>query len=85
MEIKKEKLHAIFDYDKKVEQIAQNIFDRIDEEEEDLSQAIIDAVDAELFYTANQWAIIAYYSEPNAPMALNDAIQSFIDDLVKVA
>ena len=85
MEIKQEKLHEVFGYGE-VAHIAQNVFDRIDEEEEeDLSQAIIDAVDAELIYTNDQWAVIAYYSEPTVPMAFDEAVQSFIDDLVEVA
>lgn len=42
MEIKQEKLHEVFGYGE-VAQIARNVFDRIDEEEEeDLSQDIID-------------------------------------------
>ena len=85
MEINQEKLHVVFGYGE-VAQIAQNVLNRIDEEEEtDLSQAIIDAVYSELIYTSDQWAVIAYYSEPEAPMAFDEAVQLFIDDLVEVA
>ena len=85
MEINLNKITDVFGYGE-VATIARNVFNRIDDEEiADMLQAIIDAVDAELIYTADQWAVIAYYSEPDAPMAFDEAVQSFINDLVEVA
>lgn len=67
MKIKKnsEKINQVFGQCD-IREIADNVLSRIDGEEdyEDSYEAINDAMDCELIYTDDIWAIIKYYCTP---------------------
>lgn len=63
--------------------IAYSIAERVDEEEnEDRKEALSQAMDDELIYTADQWEVIAGYSSPAEPMTLAEAAEEFFIDIL---
>jgi hypothetical protein len=63
--------------------IAENVLSRIDadEIEKDPYEAVLQAMDDELIYTEDQWAMIEYYCTPqNADF--NGAWEDFANDLM---
>lgn len=66
-----------------ISRIARDVLERIDDDETDAIEAVGQAMDDELIYTADQWAIIAYYSEPSDPKSFADACEEFMQDLLE--
>lgn len=69
-----------------IQDIADLIYLRIDEDEvndsNDLYDAIIDALNDEVIYYNQQWTILEFYCLPQ-DANWNDAIELFIDDLLQ--
>lgn len=71
----------------KTEDVAKAVIDRIDEthiaEGESLEDAIREALDAEMIYDDDRWAVIANYSDPDSPLTYAEAEEPFFDDLLQ--
>lgn len=76
------KITEVFGY-REISNIARRILERIDEDETDASEAVSQAMDDELIYTEDQWAVIAYYSDPSDPKNLSEACEEFFGDLLE--
>lgn len=76
------KITEVFGY-REISNIARRILERIDEDETDASEAVSQAMDDELIYTEDQWAVIAYYSDPESPKNLSEACEEFFGDLLE--
>lgn len=65
--------------------IAYNVFERVDSEtaDEDIGDAIIDALNDELIYYSDQWEVVAAYSSPDEPLSISEASELFLDDLMQ--
>lgn len=63
--------------------IAKACAGRMDDGCEDVSDELWRAMDDEIIYTEDQWALIAYYSEPSDPMTLAQAFDEFHADVMK--
>lgn len=83
MKINKERLAEKFGWTKMLK-IVISVLERIDEENDDLSQEIIDAVDNDLIYTDDQWEVISFYSTPDDPISFGEAAQMLVDDITEV-
>ena len=72
----------------KAEDVAKAVIDRIDEaqiaEGQSLEDAIKDALDLEMIYDDDKWAIVANYSDPDDPMGYGEAEELFLNDLLQV-
>lgn len=70
-----------------MQEIAESVFNRIDDEEvkneDDLYDAIMSELDNELFYYYQQWAILEFYCLPKEAN-YDEAIEEFINDLFNV-
>lgn len=82
MKIILDKITENFGYGE-ISNIARRILERIDEDETDASEAVSQAMDDELIYTEDQWAVIAYYSDPSDPKNLSEACEEFFGDLLE--
>lgn len=82
MEILLSKITEVFGYGE-ISNIARNILERIDEDETDAGEAVSQAMDDELIYTADQWTVIAYYSDPSDPKSFSEACEDFYGDLLE--
>lgn len=76
------KITEVFGY-REISNIARRILERIDEDETDAGEAVSQAMDDELIYTADQWTVIAYYSDPSDPKNLSEACEEFFGDLLE--
>ena len=63
--------------------IARNILERIDEDKTDAGQAVSQAMEDELIYTADQWTVIDYYSDSESPKSFSEACDYFYGDLLE--
>ena len=64
--------------------LVADLIDRIDEIETcDAYEAVNEAIDEGLIYTADQWRVIEWYCTPDKANYL-DAIESLTDDLVAI-
>lgn len=70
-----------FNYDEKICRLAKEVVERIDDHPKEMSDALVEAVDATIIWNEDKWAIIAYYSTPNFPINYNDACSNFLEDL----
>ena len=67
--------------------LATDVLSRISFEEilfEDLDFIIRDEIDNTIYWTDDQWALIAYYFDPNEGATLSDAFCEFAEELVQV-
>lgn len=76
------KITEVFGYGE-ISNIARNILERIDEDETDAGEAVSEAIDSGLIYTADQWTVIAYYSDPSDPKSFSEACEDFYGDLLE--
>lgn len=68
----------------KVCEIAEAIIERMEDYEEDnLEEALQSAMDDELIYTEDLWAIMAYYTTPQEAN-FDEAMEEFYNDLLEV-
>ena len=85
MEITKD-LHLLL-WDKfnlKVCEIAEAIIERMEEVSKDeIEDELQYAMDLELIYTEDQWAIMAYYQTPQEAN-FDEAMEEFYDDLLEI-
>ena len=89
MEITKEMHLLLWDkFNLKVCEIAEAIIERMEDYEEDnLEEALQSAMDDELIYTEDLWAIMAYYTTPqeaNYDESMNEFYNDLLDILYKV-
>lgn len=82
MKILLNKITEVFGY-REISNVARRILERIDEDETDASEAVSQAMDDELIYTADQWTVIAYYSDPSDPKNFAEACEEFFGDLLE--
>ena len=81
MELNYEVLYRHFPSDK-INGIAEAVLSRIDEDElDDVYDAVYQAMDDELIYTDDQWAMIREYCTPH-DASFSDAWDMFESDLV---
>ncbi|NCC99895.1 MAG: hypothetical protein EOL95_09395 [Bacteroidia bacterium] len=81
-EEKKEQARKFFNYDNNIIAIAENVFDRM---EENTSEELDNAINDELIYTEDQWKIIEYYFNPNDEnINLYDAFENFKNDIASI-
>ena len=66
--------------------IAENIISRVDtfEDDDEISDLIIDALNDELIYYRDQWDVIEFYSTPEDGRTLSDCCDDFINDILDV-
>ena len=66
--------------------IAENIISRVDtlEDEDEIGDLIIDALNDELIYCRDQWDVIEFYSMPEDGRTLSDCCEDFISDILEV-
>lgn len=66
--------------------IAENIVSRVDtfEDEDEVNDLIIDALNDELIYCADQWAVIEFYSSPEDGRTLSECCEDFLNDILEV-
>ena len=85
MEIKKDLELLLWDkFNLKVCAIAEEIFERMEYyEEEDIEEALRQAMDDELIYDDDLWEIMKYYQRPNEAN-FNEAMDEFYNDLLEV-
>ena len=65
--------------------VARNVLERVYDngDETDAGEAVSQAMDDELIYTADQWTVIAYYSDPSDPKSFSEACEEFFGDLLE--
>lgn len=72
----------------KAEDVAKAVIDRIDEthlnDGAGLEDLIREALDLEMVYDEDKWAVIANYSDPESPLSYGEAEELFLDDLLQV-
>ena len=85
MEITKELNILLLDkFNVEVAQIAKGIFLRMEDyEEDDIADALSQAMDEELIYTEDLWSIMAYYTTPQEAN-FNEAMDEFYNDLLDI-
>lgn len=66
-----------------VHRIAEDVFTRLDDEEECKEDAIFSAADDSLIYTADQWALMQFYQTPR-DANFEEAFEMFLEDLYNV-
>lgn len=65
----------------KMQRLAQEVVDRIDYSAEELSDSLVEALDAAVTWNEDKWAVIAYYSLPESPLPYDKAACRFLEDL----
>ena len=85
MEITKEMHLLLWDkFNLKVCEIAEAIIERMEDYEGDnLEEALQSAMDDELIYTEDLWAIMAYYTTPQEAN-FDEAMEEFYNDLLDI-
>lgn len=68
----------------KMRKLAQEVVDRIDFSMKELSDALVQALDATVIWNEDKWAVIAYYSLPEEPLPYDKAACRFLEDLTNV-
>lgn len=82
LQLKKE-LKEIFNYNYNLTKKAQNVIDRVDDQEDDsndISELLYEAAENELIWDC-RWELIEYYSNPENPISFYDAFDAFIKEL----
>lgn len=77
----KPSLRKVFRHNEKMMKLAQEVINRIDYDAKEMSDELIEAVDAAIVWTEDKWTIIQYYSTPDHPKRYDDAVCYFLDDL----
>ena len=70
-----------FNYNEKICKLAKEAVERIDDRPKEISDALVEAVNATIIWNEDKWAIIAYYSTPESPIGYDDACSNFLEDL----
>lgn len=65
----------------KMQRLAQEVVDRIDYSAEELSDSLVEALDAAVTWNEDKWAVVAYYSLPESPLPYDKAACRFLEDL----
>ena len=65
----------------RMQELAQEVVDRIDYSAEELSDSLVEALDAAVTWNEDKWAVIAYYSLPESPLPYDKAACRFLEDL----
>lgn len=65
----------------KMQRLAQEVVDRIDYSAEELSDSLVEALDAAVTWNEDKWAVVAYYSLPEKPLPYDKAACRFLEDL----
>lgn len=72
----------------RAEDVAKAVIDRIDEtsisDGASLEEAVQEALDLEMIYDEDRWAVIANYSDPESPLTYSEAEELFLNDLLQV-
>lgn len=65
--------------------LVEDIFDRIDcDNEDDLSECVIQAIDEGLIYYDDEWTVLKHYCTPQ-DADWNTAIEQFVDEMISYA
>lgn len=65
-------------------EIAKAIFERMEDYKEyDTDEALVNAIEDELIYSSDMWAIMEYYQDP-LDANFNEAKKLFFDDLFNI-
>ena len=85
MEIKKDLDLLLWDkFNLKVCEIVKSIFERMEDyKEDDLEEALRNAMDDELIYDDDLWEIMKYYQRPTEAN-FGEAMEEFYNDLLEV-
>ena len=84
MTIKKDvKLLLLDKFTIPVADIAEAIFERVKDYEEDTEEALQNAMDDELIYDDDLWEIMKYYQRPNEAN-FDEAMDEFYNDLLDI-
>ena len=76
--------YKVFNYGEGIVDLAWDILDRVEEDSDDVYDAISEAIDSGLIYYSQQWTLIEYYFSPlDENISLNEAIGCFVEDLAK--
>lgn len=70
-----------FNYNEKICKLAKEVIERIDDHPKEMSNALVEAVNAAVIWNGDKWEIIAYYSTPDYPISYGDACDNFLEDL----
>lgn len=65
----------------RMQELAQEVVDRIDYSAEELSDSLVEALDAAVTWNEDKWAVVAYYSLPESPLPYDKAACRFLEDL----
>ena len=65
----------------KMQRLAQEVVDRIDYSAEELSDSLVEALNAAVTWNEDKWAVVAYYSLPESPLPYDKAACRFLEDL----
>lgn len=65
----------------KMQKLAQEVVDRVDYSAKELSDSLVEALDAAIIWNEDKWAVIAYYSLPENPLPYDKAACRFLADL----
>ena len=85
MEITKDLHLLLWDkFNSKVCEIAMSIIERMEEVSKDeIEDELLYAMDLELIYTEDQWAIMVYYQNPQEAN-FDEAMEEFYNDLLEI-
>ncbi len=76
----KRQIRKVF-HTERMQELAQEVVDRIDYSAEELSDSLVEALDAAVTWNEDKWAVIAYYSLPESPLPYDKAACRFLEDL----
>lgn len=65
----------------RMQKLAQEVVDRVDYTAKELSDSLVEALDAAITWNEDKWAVIAYYSLPENPLPYDRAACRFLEDL----
>lgn len=71
----------VFNYNEKICRLAKEVIERINDNPKELSDALVEAVEATIIWNEDKWALIAYYSTIKYPICYDDACNNFLEDL----
>lgn len=71
----------VFRHNERICRLAKEVIERIDDDSKEMSDALVEEVEATVIWNEDKWALIAYYSTPEYPIGYDNACNNFLEDL----